>query len=333
MAATKAVKFSKLLAAALKRSNITQDQAASVLRIPAATFRTWLARNSFNRRDATRLMAAVGIPMPASTAIDYGGRWDDQGEVGQEGQTLAQVIGTLDRQRRVLDRQMDRFAGRLATLVRSMRRYDRPAKGFDLSICTSSTVTPLEFEPDADEGVVEAMGAAVNNEAVFVHIRPNRTYLDRFVGNWPFTRVPGFDDIQLEVKWFRERLQANLVKAHGVSAERAAQLVQDHVLQFYVADSPFWAAGISIGMFHTQEIDGSTVRRMTVRLPGTHCRAMIQPADYDMFAARFTMFAIHSLRQVIGKASGKPALRQPTPPNRPLVQEVIDTLEKGGVYG
>ncbi len=327
------VKFAHLLRAELKRQGIQQHDAAGWARMPPTTFRTRLARNNFSPREGQAVAAALKWPLPDKAEADYGERWKDtDGGLEAEGVSLAQLIRVVDRQRKALDLQQDRLAARLPDLIKAM------GKG-DLSISASATVTPLEFERDADEELTNAIASAVKHEATFVYLRPEPDFLKQLINTWHFDKVPGPDDIERELQWFRQRLAASLQGKYGEPPDRARQLVLDHVLQFSVPDSPFWAAGFTMGMFCTVDRDRSAVRRMIVRLPGPHRRALLQPANYDRFASRFTTFVIESLRQVLKPAEpvkkvrkGSRNLQPNTDVNPEILKRIIDQMEQGGAF-
>jgi hypothetical protein len=80
-------------------------------------------------------------------------------------------------------------------------------------------------------------------------------------------------------------------------------------------------------LLHTTELDGTVLRRAVVRVPGPYRRALVQPADYDLFAARFASFSIRALRQARGKVASAS-----DPADSKVIDRVLAALEKGGVY-
>ena len=94
-----------------------------------------------------------------------------------------------------------------------------------------------------------------------------------------------------------------------------------------------------MGMFHTTDLNKKVLRRTTVRVPGSR-RALLQPAEYDLFASRFTTFAIQVLNSVLSSKPLRPAGKPATLPDgehlgvevRQQIEAIVGILRTGGAY-
>jgi hypothetical protein len=316
-------RFVDWLRVELKRRGLSFSQAAKLIGETADTFKSWMLRNNMPERAGVRLLSELKLDLPG-TPLKFTKRWD--GRLSDEQATFAQRLREGDRLRTRLVREMDPLVSILPKILAAMKEGD-------FSISASATVTPLEFDSDADIQYVDAMANAIVNGGVFVYLWPTERYLEDFSKEWNFPYVPPHEELVKQLVSHRQRVVARLVETRSYKKRDAERLASSRIVYADASESPFWAAGFSLGLFHTVDFN-QVVRRMTVRVPGRHKRALLQPPpehSSDMFSARFTSFVIRALttarsakmRQQKGVTTDIPA---------DVLESVIIALRKGEVY-
>jgi hypothetical protein len=285
---------------------------ARQLQVPDTTVRTWFDRNRFPEAQLKQLLELIGWRLVDGGLGVYNCRVARpyRASEGPPQSTLAAAFCELDRRWARVRPALERLSGGIELLFRSMDRTS-------LFVFYSATVSPKEMEDLADQRWPACLSESLLNGGTLVYLRPGEETNKYFYRDWGFRRVLTRDQCEKEVEELRGRVEKWLQDERGEDAGRARALVRQRLLQYYCDDSPFRAAGFTIGMFQHQADGGTICRRMTVRLPGSFGGILYLP-EYEVFEYRFSRFVHRVLDEQEPQLRGE---------DRKALQRVRDLME------